>query len=79
MLDFRYPESRNGLAWAGSMLSRTNFVNIEAAEDARRKAGSVLRNAMAVTSSEGQTPSRMVLSHDPKDDQTSRGWQAERY
>lgn len=61
------------------MLSRTNFVNIEAAEDARRNWGRELRNAMAVTSSEGHTPSRMVLSHEPNEDQTSCAWEAERY
>jgi hypothetical protein len=60
-----YPERRNGLAWSGSMLARRNFVNIEAAEQSRRKSGSVLRNAMVVTSSEEYTPGRMVRNHEP--------------
>jgi hypothetical protein len=52
------------------MLARRNFVKIEAAEDSKRNRGSVLRNAMAVTSSEGHTPSRTVRNHEPKEDQT---------
>ncbi len=54
-------------------------MNIEAAQESRRKSGSVLRNAVAVTSSEGHTPGRMVRNHEPKEDQTSCAWVAERY
>jgi phage gpG-like protein len=48
-------------------------VNIEVAEEATRKSGNELRNAAAVTSSEGHTPGRMVRKRGPDQSRISDG------
>jgi hypothetical protein len=62
-----------------SILSMMNFLKIESWDESERNSGKLWRKAMAVTSSEGAKSVRMVLNQDPKEENTRRGKDAERY